>query len=489
MHGWNGEVYSVRREHPIRILRFSGKYLWLLIFPILRGAYHFATTEDLFHWLRGTWIDLLVLLMILVFGWLLWFCRKFTIKDDQLCVTDGFLVKRKRYMPLRNLAAMTIEHPIFLRPLRVSYVSMDAASGLLNTADIRLVIRMQDEEIFLNAFPHMRTGKRHCFQHSGGIWRVLLFSLIFSSGFSSALYLALFWFQSGRIARDLLEQFQITERLNVFSEEVAARLMGIPPTAVIIGMAILFLWSFSFLRNVLRYGGFEMQSDQRIVSIKSGLLTRRSFRLINRQINFIDMRQNLLTKLCRIFSVAVNIPGYGNQQGSIPVCMPILTVRELNDTVPMLFPSFRLTHRTLKPTKDSWYGYICIPLYTGLLTIPLFSFLKRLYPSFTDMFSFVQLMIYIPVVWKIIIQIVSFQTTGMSISDGRACVRYCAWTTFHTIIADTDTIVKVRIERMFWHYWTGKCHVVLYFQSEVNRSCHLWCMNYEEAKKAVAELL
>jgi putative membrane protein len=232
-----------------------------------------------------------------------------------------------------------------------------------------------------------------------------------------------------------------------------------------------------------------MQSDQRIVFIKSGLLTRRSFWLVNRKINFIDMRQNLLTKLCRIFSVAVNIPGYGNQQGSIPVCMPILTAGELNDTVPMLFPSFRLTHRTLKPTKDSWYGYICIPLYAGLCVFPAIYFAKRFFPSFSDLFDFLQLMLFIPIVWKIIIQIVSFQTTGMSVSEGRICVRYCEWTTFHTIIADTDTVVKVRIERQFWHFWTGKCHVVLQFQSEVNRSCHLWCMNYQEACEALEALL
>ncbi|MCR5718294.1 MAG: PH domain-containing protein [Oscillospiraceae bacterium] len=477
------------REHPVRILRYTRKYLWLLIFPILRGAYHFATTEDIFRWLRGTWIDLLVLFLILGFGWLVWFCRKFTIESNQLYVTDGFIVRRRRYMPLRNLAAMTIEHPVLLRPLGVSYVSVDAASGLLDTADIRLVIRHRDEEIFRKAIPHMRTGKRHSFRHAGGIWRVLLFSVIFSSGFSGAMYLALFWFQSGRIARDLLQQFQITERLNVFSEEVASRLMGIPPAAVSIGLVIVFLWVFSFLRNVLRYGGFEMQSDQRIVFIKSGLLTRRSFWLVNRKINFIDMRQNLLTKLCRIFSVAVNIPGYGNQQGSIPVCMPILTAGELNDTVPMLFPSFRLTHRTLKPTKDSWYGYICIPLYAGLCVFPAIYFAKRFFPSFSDLFDFLQLMLFIPIVWKIIIQIVSFQTTGMSVSEGRICVRYCEWTTFHTIIADTDTVVKVRIERQFWHFWTGKCHVVLQFQSEVNRSCHLWCMNYQEACEALEALL
>jgi hypothetical protein len=70
------------------------------------------------------------------------------------------------------------------------------------------MIRTKDEKMFLSALPNLRTGKRHHFRHQGGIWRVLLFSMIFSSGLSGAVYLALFWFQSGRIARDILEQLQ-----------------------------------------------------------------------------------------------------------------------------------------------------------------------------------------------------------------------------------------------------------------------------------------
>ena len=119
------------REHPLRILRFSKKFLWLLIFPILRGAYHFATKEDVFKWVRGTWFDLLILCLILVFGWLVWFCRKFDIHDGQIYVQDGFILTRRRYLPIRNLSAMTVEHPLLLRPLGACYISADTAGDVV----------------------------------------------------------------------------------------------------------------------------------------------------------------------------------------------------------------------------------------------------------------------------------------------------------------------------------------------------------------------
>ena len=97
------------REHPLRILRYCTKYLWLLIFPIIRGAYHFATKEDVFAWLKGTWFDLLILLAIAGFGFLMWFFREYTIENGQIYVQDGIIVTRRRYLPLRNLSAITIE--------------------------------------------------------------------------------------------------------------------------------------------------------------------------------------------------------------------------------------------------------------------------------------------------------------------------------------------------------------------------------------------
>lgn len=48
-------------EHPIRILKYSIKNLWLLIFPLIRGIH--AITFDvgkLYHWIKGAWFDIAI---------------------------------------------------------------------------------------------------------------------------------------------------------------------------------------------------------------------------------------------------------------------------------------------------------------------------------------------------------------------------------------------------------------------------------------------
>ena len=479
----------MRREHPLRILRYSMKNLWLLIFPIVRGAYHFASREDIAEWLQGTWFELLILLAIFGYGWLNWYFRKFDIFDGQLYVRDGILLTRQRFMPIRNLSAMMIERPVWLRLFRAEYLYADAAGGLLEATDIKLLIRRRDEQLFRSAMPRLRQGKRHHISDRVGIWRTLLFSMIFSSSFSGALYLAVFWFQGGRIARDLLQEFQVSKRLNMISETLAGRLMGIPPAAIAVSIIILSTWLLSFIANLIRYGGFTMESDKRMIAVNSGLVTRRNYLLSSRKVNYIDIRQNVLTKLCNIFSLAVNCPGYGSMRGAIPVCLPILTRRELEETMPMIFPGSRLSKSRLRPPWHSWWGYVCIPVIAAIAVLPVSSILLRLFPAFDDVIRYFRIMLEIPILWKLIVQIIAFTTTGVSITRHHACIRYCKGVTFHTIVCDPDRIVKVRIHRHIWHHLTGKCHVLIYFRSEAPRHCTLIGMQYSEVKEQLKEFL
>ena len=54
---------AVYREHPIKILRYSAKNLWLLIFPLLRSLRFYPFSfQNLIDWGAGVWFDLLVAL-------------------------------------------------------------------------------------------------------------------------------------------------------------------------------------------------------------------------------------------------------------------------------------------------------------------------------------------------------------------------------------------------------------------------------------------
>lgn len=516
----------MHREHPLRILRYSTKTLWLLIFPLLRGALnvrHFLDLEEIrnlpemaLNWVHGVWFDLLILCMILGYGWLVWFFRKFEIADGQIYVREGIFFTRRTILPIRNLSALTIERPFFLRAFQASYLYADTASGLLQVTDLELLIHYEDEALFRNALPKIRHGKRHNYQQKVRIWQILLFSVVFSSSFSGSLYLAMFWFQGGRIARDLINEFELTERLKIVSDEVASHLTGIQPVAVTVGIVILSTWLLSLIQNLLRYGNFYMESDKRQLSVRSGILTKRCFYLQNHKINFLDIRQNFITKMFRVCSLTVNCPGYGTQKGSLPICLPLLTQKELTRTLPLLFPVSHMQKNQLRPPVSSWFSYTGVWAICLLLILPVTELAKKFFPTMQEILerfqiiyriipaaeitqellpmlqeilNSLQFMIALPIFWKLMIQVSALLTSGISVSGNHVCVRYCKGFTFHTILAETDCIVKIQIRQYFWQKLSGKCHVMIHFRSEKPRKCRILGMNYAETKQKFAEIL
>ena len=103
---------------------------------------------------------------------------------------------------------------------------------------------------------------------------VMLFSALFSSSFSGAVYIGMLFVQGGRICSDLLEQFRAQKLLEDATDRAAAVFRGVPRAAITIGILILALWLISFVQNLLRYGRFRIRI--RIGIIMYGLEPRTS---------------------------------------------------------------------------------------------------------------------------------------------------------------------------------------------------------------------
>ena len=86
---------AVYREHPIKILRYSAKNLWLLIFPLLRSLRFYPFSfQNLIDWGAGVWFDLLVALLILGIGTLRWHACIYYFDEVTIRSRSGILLQR-----------------------------------------------------------------------------------------------------------------------------------------------------------------------------------------------------------------------------------------------------------------------------------------------------------------------------------------------------------------------------------------------------------
>lgn len=128
-------------EHPIKILRYTAKNLWLLIFPLLRSAHFFPfSAKEVAAWLHGSWFDLLICVLILTYGAIRWYFCGFMYNTEVIRRQSGILLKRETEIPCSSITSVTEEHAFFLRPFGAVRVSIHTGAEDIAGADMQLVL-------------------------------------------------------------------------------------------------------------------------------------------------------------------------------------------------------------------------------------------------------------------------------------------------------------------------------------------------------------
>ena len=128
-------------EHPIKILRYTAKNLWLLIFPLLRSAHFFPfSAKEIAAWLHGAWFDLLICVLILTYGAIRWYFCGFMYNTEVIRRQSGILLKRETEIPCSSITSVTEEHAFFLRPFGAVRVSIHTGAEDIAGADMQLVL-------------------------------------------------------------------------------------------------------------------------------------------------------------------------------------------------------------------------------------------------------------------------------------------------------------------------------------------------------------
>ncbi|MBQ9898672.1 MAG: PH domain-containing protein [Ruminococcus sp.] len=474
-------------EHPLRILRYSAKNIWLLIFPLIRGLNAFLQDANRFvSWVRGAWFDIAILGAILIFGLIRWYCSRIKLTEDSIVHFDGVIVRLRTDMPYKNLSTVTAERPFYLLPMRGVRMKCDTSAGIFNSTDMKLLVSEKVCAEIMTHVPDIKADKRINGLPKPNLLSVILFSIFFSSGFSGTVYIVALMFKGGDIAREM-----ITASINRITEETTKHMgrliMKIPGAVIGVGVFFIAAWTLSFLVNILRYARFGFECDPACMKIRCGIFHRREYRISTSHINYADMRQNLIMKLLGAVTVNISCAGYGSNKRHLPVLLPIKrekTIgRELEKT-----GIYRVAPNQFRPALTGWLNYVYIPIWVLVLLIPAHRMISYVMPQFYDLSSFFALMFSIPAVWTFFVKCAAFATSGVAICDDVMIIRCCKFTSFHTVTAARSKLVKIELEQTVFQKLGRRCTISFWFEGEEHRKFRVKGLHSRDVNK-IAEAL
>ncbi|MCM1507662.1 MAG: PH domain-containing protein [Ruminococcus flavefaciens] len=474
-------------EHPLRILRYSAKNIWLLIFPLLRGVWTIRLDADRFYeWVRGAWFDIAVIGIIILFGYIRWHFSGIELTDTEIVRWEGITAKVKTAIPYSSVSSVTVEKPFYLMPLRAVRLSCDTSAGMYRSADMQIMVTGKCCEDFLSRVPDVNQKNKLQDIPETTPLSVLLFSVFFSSGLSGTVYIATFFMKGGDIARDIINVS--LERITQTTEKLTDKLLiHIPSVAVLVGVFFIVAWLLSFVVNFLRYAGFEVDGDEYCLKIFCGLLNRREYRITPAHINYTDLRQNLIMKFAGAVAVNVSCAGYGSAKNHLPVLFPVKREKSLGNTLEKI-GVFSGIKNDFRPKSNGWWQYVWQPVIASLLIFPAHILIRKFIPEISELTFFLAVMLEIPLLWLTAVKITAFFTSGISVYDDKIMVRCSRMTGFHTVVAERCKLVKFEIQQTVFQKISGKCSVVLWFGGEERSHFKVKAMRVEDVKKISAML-
>ena len=184
-----------------------------------------------------------------------------------------------------------------------------------------------------------------------------------------------------------------------------------------------------------------MRSGKNLI-VNGGFLTKRTFYINAKKINYADIRQSLVTILFRLSSLNIHCSGYGKSKHSIAVILPITTNSQISNAMKMLLPSYIINKISINPTPSQIRRFAFMP-FLAIILLPVISrYAIRYFTVWNDIIYFAALFAIIPFVWLLIVNIVCCFTSGIGEQDNYFTLKYCTSFQFHTILVHRD---KIRI--------------------------------------------
>jgi uncharacterized membrane protein YdbT with pleckstrin-like domain len=466
------------------ILSNLWRVFYLIIIPVLRG-FVLALQKDLFAWASGAWIDILIFVIMITIAVLQWYFQTYHYDSRVIYIRSGVFIRRNTVIFWKNISAISMIESFYLRPFRACFFRADTMGGSFKSSDLSIFLRPDKARAIMD-FSGKRAAdpvKNHYIPRRRSI---LALSVLTSNSFAGIVFISTFVSQSGKLLGN-----EFSDMIIFTFEDLARKLaFGIPPATAAIAYVLLGGWLIGFCSTMLNYRRFVLKKRNNTISIQSGLVTRREYSLNIRQINFIDIRQSVVAKILKLFSLYISIVGYGKHKDDITCVIPTEKEKTFTANRTLLFPDFVLSPPDLKSPKDGILRFIGQPLTVCICIPAAMGILIFLFSSWLSFVLYTGLMLMVPCVFFLVVRIIAFRTGGISKQGAYYTICYSSGFSLHTVVIPGDKIVSVRFRRsLFQVYGNSKtCDLFINTVAEGTKQHLCRNVNLEAATKLFADI-
>ncbi len=469
------------RLHPFDILGGMRRYLFILVVPLVRG---FGTAGGGVNaWIKGAWIDLAALTVIVALGVFRWKRSYVTVTETSVRYTRGLILRYTDIYIVGHISTIRLTRPLYIRPFRAAVVKLYSLGK--TRREFRPLILPLDRAEELCAF--LSSG-RPCGFCGGG--RVAVkpdyADVAFTSAASSTIIggIAFLYALLSNLGQ-LLGASLAGQGYGVFASVARFFAFGMPPVLLMVPLGVLLLYFLAFLQKLSTYYHITITRGRDTLGVAGGLFGKYQYALRAPAISSVDFRCRLLLRLFKRYSAVIGIPGYGGG-GFMPVLIPSAplfgNVREQRK----LLPEFNGYYCPLRPDEKSFRLNNALPFAAlafcfaaaaaaGGVWLRGFKTFAVVWGSvFSAWFS-----------WVAVNKAYAAPRTGLGFHKKHLCAMYESRRVFHRVILPKDKIVAISTRQDPIQRHRGTCRVDIYERGIRAKRHRVYAMPFRTVKENI----
>ena len=472
MHEFGRRVKSFlsRRQHPVKLISYTSKNLWLLLIPVTRHL--FASHFDLKEWLLLNWVDILAISGIFAIAVLRWIFVSFRIESDGLVANTGLfgMVRTKVYYS--QITTVSFCQSWYGRPFGAHTIYVETNAKTVTREDVRLVISRKNAQRLYSFVSSVSDGKPRA-TYSPRKLHLFVFSLLFSSALTGMLLYGTFMFEMNRLVGTEMER-KMLEKVNGEITKIDSRTLNltktIPRMILIVAAVVIGGWFISFLATLARHWSFTVSRTDKQLLVKSGVLIKRRHIINRSRVNYYDLTQTLLMKIFRICSVTLDCTGYGKSRREISALIPITTYDNMNSSLELLVPDIPRSRPEISTgSARDVLRFVTGPVLLCLIPTAAIQFLNKYFPRHNPDINALLAILTVPMIWLVIVKTASAFCTSVGFDETGCVLNYCKWYRFHKVLLPKEHITMIRITRNPFQLLNDTCMLRVYTIGERRR--------------------
>lgn len=286
----------------------------------------------------------------------------YTLEEDHLLIESGVFTKKRVEIPFSTITTVDLSQNILFQLFKVYKIKVDNASqtnDTSNQSNIVLTLKIDDAVKFkeiITKGKHIEEDKEKEAEEES-IKAVPRDFIILGLLRSKWVY----FFSSFAIIGPLFSVFSPLFN-DGFKNMVISYII-----VILIVTGYVFSVVISLIKTVVTYYNFRVWANDDSVKIKYGLFNKKSYSLQKRKINGIMMKQNLLMRICGLYTIEVIVIGYGDaskeSETEQAIMFPVASFDKIRRIVEQILPEYRLNYNLTHSDKSALKYFFISPVF------------------------------------------------------------------------------------------------------------------------------